>query len=396
MEGRHVIRISPQIKEYAWGSHEALARLAGCDEPSVNPEAELWVGAHEAGPARLPDGTTLDALIASDPSGQLGAEVAQQFDGRLPFLLKILAAEKALSIQVHPGSERASSAPEGTYPDTWPKPEAWVPLTDCVAFVGSLPYEVVAPELLALDVPALTALVERAGAAPRPAHELLAQILAVPASEQGRFVTDVLDAVASAVRGSDLPPQRREAWRTTLDVAAQFPGDIGAIVTLTMEHLKLTPGQSYFIDAGVLHSFVRGTTVEVLANSDNVVRAGLTPKDINVAELLTIVDVDARVTASAPQRVGNVAFFESPVPHFRLLEVTPAASASDSGSGGDPLPLAGQPAVVLALGGEVTLTSSTDQLTLQPREAAWIPAGSAAVTVTGQQSSRLFVASVNA
>lgn len=382
-------RISAEIKAYAWGSHEALAQLAGRPTPSAEPEAELWVGAHEAGPATLEDGTTLDAVIAADPAGQLGERTVQHFGQRLPFLLKILAASKALSIQAHPGADRAASAPDGTYADSWPKPEAWVPLTECVAFAGSLPFDVVAARLRALNVAALTALVEASAASEVPEHGLLEAILTVPAQQHARLVTEVMDAVAAQVASGELAPEQQAAWETSLDVLRQFPGDIGVLVTLTMNHLVMRPGLSYFIDAGVLHSFVGGTTVEILANSDNVVRAGLTPKKIDVAELLQIVDVHATVSAAEPVRDGDVARYFSPVPHFSLTEVTP---------GEDPVPLPGdgEPALLMALEAPVTVRSGDAEFTLDRLETAWWPANAAPAQVTGQEGARLFVASINA
>lgn len=388
-----MLRITPQIKEYAWGSRDSLARLAGHDQPADAPQAELWVGAHEAGPATLDDGSTLDAHIAGNAVAALSEPVVAQFGERLPFLLKILAAEKALSIQAHPAAVRAASAPEGTYADSWPKPEAWIPLTNCVAFAGSLPFDVASARLRGLDVPALTAIVDAAAASERPAHALLAGILGVPSDEQPDFVAAVMAAVREAVGADRLGAEKldtdiRAAWQTALEVLEQFPGDIGVIVTLTMGHLIMKPGKSYFIDAGVLHSFVRGTTVEILANSDNVVRAGLTPKKIDVPELLEIVDETATITAADPHVDGAISRFESKVPHFCLHELTPSATPL-------PLPGRGQPVLVLALDAPVTLTSGDEELTLGRLEAAWCPADTADVQVTGQDGSRLFVASVN-
>ena len=391
-------RITPQIKDYAWGSRESLAQLAGRPTPSQDPEAELWVGAHEAGPAHLADGRTLDALIADDVRGQLGEQVVSEFGERLPFLLKILAAEKALSIQAHPGAERAAGAPEGTYADSWPKPEAWVPLTECVAFAGSLPFEVVAPRLRELGVPALSELVDAAAGEDRPAHGLLAALLNLPAVDRGAFVTDVMDAVRARVEAGGLDADVAAAWRTSLEVLEQFPGDVGVVVTLTMRHLVMKPGLSYFIDAGVMHSFVRGTTVEILANSDNVVRAGLTPKKIDVDELLEIVDVDAQITPSEPVRDEGVITYESHVPHFSLREISAADEQVDVRVPGE-----GKPVIVLALGAAATLhgTSSSgagfemDDLRLDRLDAAWLPADEGAVDVTLEPGGRLFVASVN-
>lgn len=383
-------RIEPVIKDYAWGSREALAHLAG--RPTAErPQAELWVGAHEAGPATVvSDGApqTLDAVIADAPEATLGAANGT-FAGRLPFLLKILAADKALSIQAHPGAERAASAPEGTYADSWPKPEAWVPLTPSVAFAGQLPFGVAASRLLTLPVPQLRTIVNNAAAQDDQELALISGILAIPQPEQHDFTRDVFDAVAHALKTGVDDSTWRAAWACAIDVERQFPGDIGAVLTLTMNHLVMEPGRSYFIDAGVMHSFVHGVTVEILANSDNVVRAGLTPKKIDVDELLEIVDTSARVEASDPHEHGEVLAYASKVPHFALYEVPGGRRSVE-------LPIGGKPALMLALEAPVTLNAGDTAVTLGRLETAWSAADDAPVHATTEPGARLFVATVNA
>lgn len=386
-------RIEPVIKDYAWGSRESLSSLAGRDMPAVGPEAELWVGAHEAGPALVSDeGTTLDAHIASDRQHHLGA-CRDLFGDRLPFLLKILAADKALSIQAHPDAHRAGSAPAGTYGDSWPKPEAWVPLTTCEAFVGSLPFEDVLARMEWLACPRLSAIVDDAGrASGSREHALLSAVLTLPDEEAAPLVAEVRTGIEAALEAADLAQAEAHALRTIVEVHEQFPGDIGVVVLLTMRHLVMTPGSSYFIHAGVLHSFVRGTTVEILANSDNVVRAGLTPKKIDVPELLRIVDtgVEVRPQPPSPDPTAPEAIrrYESQVPHFALWEVQPGERDVE-------LPGHGRPCLVLVLGAPVSVRCGDTTLTLDKLESAWWPAGDERAFVTGHSQSRIFVASVN-
>lgn len=388
-----MLRIEPVVKDYAWGSHEALATLSGRPTPTEKPEAELWVGAHEAGPGllRLDGGCCgLDEHIATDHAHHLGERSRERFGDRLPFLLKILAAEKALSIQAHPDAERASAAPEGVYSDAWPKPEAWVPLVESEAFAGSLPFADVQERLRPLGVDALDAMLDAAAGAERPEHELLRLILHVDADQHVAFEGDVVTAVRRRLGStSGLDEAEAHAHRTVLDVHDQFPGDIGVVVLLTMRHHVMTPGHSYFIGAGVLHSFVRGTTVEILANSDNVVRGGLTPKKMDVEELLTIVDVTTPVAAEAPvEHDGGTLRYASSVPHFALWELHPGESAL-------PVPAHGEPGLLLAMDAPVRLECDGDVITLDRLECAWWPAGDPEATVTGEPGSRLFVATLN-
>lgn len=393
-------RIEPVIKDYAWGSREALAALAGRPTPAEGPEAELWVGAHESGPSLLDldgDQSGLDAYIAADPQRELGSRSRASFGDRLPFLLKILAADKALSIQAHPDAARAASAPADTYGDTWAKPEAWVPLTECEAFAGSLPFDEVKAVFAALDVAGLSRLVESAAGEERPAHALLASILRTPEHEQSALVAATVAAIEKelAASGSDEHEDSRgRCLQTVLDVHEQFPGDIGVIVLLTMRHHVMTPGHSYFIGAGVLHSFVRGTTIEVLANSDNVVRGGLTPKAMNIEELLTIIDVDTEVTATEPQVIGggesaSTRRHPTPAPYFELFEVHPSSTPTR-------LPIDGEPAVMLALDAPVRVASDEAEIVLGRLDGAWSSAADGEVRVTGEPGARLFVATVEA
>lgn len=399
-KGSLLQRIEPVIKDYAWGSREALARLAGRNVPADGPEAELWVGAHESGPALLDlDGETcgLDSHIAAEQDETLGRRSREAFGDRLPFLLKILAAEKALSIQAHPDASRAAAAPEGTYGDTWAKPEAWVPLSECEAYAGSLPFDELRALSAELDVNALSRMVESAAESPRPEHAVLAAVLRMPEQEQGSFVRDVVTAVRSRVAALASVSQDDERVRTlnaVLRVHEQFPGDIGVVVLLTMRHHVMTPGCNYFIGAGVLHSFVRGTTIEVLANSDNVVRGGLTPKAMNVEELLTIVDVETQVSAVEPRPVdshaagaGRTLYHPTEAPHFELFEVHPSATPTV-------LPISGAPAVMVALDAPVRVTCDADDVELGRLECAWSSACDGEVSVTGAEGSRLFVATV--
>lgn len=383
-------RIEPVVKDYAWGSRVSLAALSGRPFPTPTPEAELWVGAHEHGPALVvtDDGVRgLDAHVESDHAFHLGARCVEEFGRRLPFLLKILAADKALSIQAHPDAARACGAPAGTYGDRWPKPEAWIPLTECEAFAGSVPFAELDELFARLAVPALLRLADDARGCARPEHEVLTRLLHLDAAEQPQLVAEI---VAAVLRESqwERDAARRRSFAAIIEVHEQFPGDIGVAVLLTMRHHVLEPGQSYFIAAGVLHSFVKGTTIEVLANSDNVVRAGLTPKEVDVDELLAIVDTAAEVVAEQPRREGDALRYPSGVPQFTLWEI-------DLGDSAHALPCTGAPAVLLCLGGEAQIESGDDVVRLARLEAAWRSAGDGDAQVTGTPGCRLFIATLN-
>jgi mannose-6-phosphate isomerase len=319
-----------------------IAELQGRPAPTAQPEAELWMGAHPSAPSgieRAGGHTTLDAVIAADPVGELGAPCAQRFGGRLPFLLKVLAAEKALSIQVHPSREQAEAgyraetelglAPGDkahNYVDDWPKPEILCALTPFEVLAGMRTTADAAALLRALAVPELelVAAVLAEADGPWGLTDALAAILTWPAATSPALVAAVTAACAR-LAAQDGP--YAAACAATVRLAAEHPGDLGVVASLLLRHRVLRPGQAVFMPAGGLHAYLHGTGIELLANSDNVVRAGLTGKHIDVPELLKLTDPAIDVPVIAPRALGDgVAVYDSPAPEFRLFraELGPA------------------------------------------------------------------------
>ena len=358
-------RLTPVVRHYAWGSYDGLARVTGRPHPTDEPEAELWMGAHEGAPSGVTvDGslTTLDAAIAADPQRWLGAEVASRFGGRLPFLLKVLAPATALSIQAHPNADEAQSAAEGAYVDGWPKPESWLAVERTEAFIGARPFAEIRSLAADLGVDRFAALVSQASSSEAPSHELLRLLLTD--DDPAGLVADVL---AACGRRTDDP-----SVEAVLRVAQDFPGDIGLVVLLTMRRLVLQPGDYVFLAAGVMHALVTGLLVEVLANSDNVVRAGLTPKKIDVPELLRIVDVDRAMQAEVGDDVDGWTTFDAETPYFRLRTRMLGGGASAS------VPASDQPRILLCLNG----SADVDGLPLASGESCFLAPGDEP-TVTG-------------
>ena len=351
------------MQPYAWGSRDAIAKLQGRPVPSPGPEAELWMGAHPSAPSGVErDGrhTTLDAVIAADPAGELGADYARRFGGRLPFLLKVLAAGKALSIQVHPSRGQAQEGYKAdnerglapgdknrNYVDDWPKPEILCALTPFAILAGMRDPADAAALLRELGVPALAPLagdLERADAR----ADVLARILSWAAGERDALVNDV---VAACERVAAEGGPHAAACADIVQVSADHPGDLGIVASLLLRHAVLQPGQAVFLPAGGLHAYLHGTGVELLANSDNVVRAGLTPKHIDIPELLKLTDPAAEVPLLAPRDLGNgISAYDSPAPEFRLYHVS---------LGAHEVVLPGEgPRLVLAVSGTLSLRDS--------------------------------------
>jgi mannose-6-phosphate isomerase len=337
--------LRPVVRPYPWGSRHAIAELVGRPAPAPGPEAELWMGAHPSAPsgvARDARRTTLDAVIAADPDRELGPGCVARFGPRLPFLLKVLAAEQALSIQVHPSRAQAQAGfraenarglapddPARNYTDDWPKPELLYALTPFEVLAGLRTPADAAGLLRALAVGPLASLavqLEVSGSAPLAVElsgqllaGLLGTILSWPPAGRSALVAGVVAACARLA--SDGGPYSAAA-AAAVRIAADHPGDLGVVASLLMRHAVLEPGQAMFMPAGGLHAYLKGTGIELLANSDNVVRAGLTGKHLDVPELLALLDPSVAVPVLSPRGLADgIAWFDTPAPEFRLYLV---------------------------------------------------------------------------
>ena len=375
--------LRPVVRPYPWGSRHAIAELVGRSVPAPGPEAELWMGAHPSAPsgvARDARRTTLDAVIAADPDRELGPGCVARFGPRLPFLLKVLAAEQALSIQVHPSRAQAQAGfraenarglapddPARNYTDDWPKPELLYALTPFEVLAGLRPPADAAAFLRALAVEPLAPLAAQLEAAPPPGHPspaaaasgeviagLLGTILSWPHPANAAQLPLVADVVAACARLATAGGPYSGAAAAAVRIAADHPGDLGAVASLLLRHAVLEPGQAMFMKAGGLHAYLKGTGIELLANSDNVVRAGLTGKHLDVPELLTLLDPSVEVPVLSPRGLADgIAWFGTPAPEFRLYLVDLV---------GNTVSLPGEgPRIVLCTEGSVLLRSESGQ-----------------------------------
>ena len=389
------------VQPYAWGSPTAIPELLGTENRDGTPQAELWMGAHPSAPSRVARGddeVTLDAVIAADPEGELGARVAERFGGRLPFLLKVLAAQKALSIQLHPDRTQAQAgfaaeerrgvprdARERVYVDDWPKPEVLCALTPFEVLAGLRPALQAADVLDGLAVAALDDMVWALREIPEPSTvgQALAELLGWPQETRAELIEQVLKGAAEAAqRGGEY----KAAYEAVGRVSADHPGDIGLVCSLLMNHAVVEPGQALFMAAGGVHAYIRGTGVELMANSDNVIRAGLTPKHIDIPELVRVLDPAVPVPILTGQTTApGVEEFDTPVPEFRLRRLT--LQGNEIAVPGDRTPR-----ILLCVEGSALVRLGVVQsLTLTRGQSCFLSARDAAVTVGGD--AKLFLAS---
>ncbi len=394
------------VRPYPWGSTTAIPELLGVDNPTDQPQAELWMGAHPSAPSELKregDDTTLDAVVGADPQGELGAATTRRFGGRLPFLLKVLAAQKALSIQLHPdraqaeagyAAEEARGVPrdarERVYVDDWPKPEVLCALTPFEVLAGLRPAAEAADALDLLGVAALDEVVAELRAAPKPATVAgaLARLLGWPEQDRAALVGQVVEAAA---RAAAVPSGFQAAYGAVGRMALDHPGDIGLACALLMNHAVVQPGQALFMGAGGLHAYIEGTGIELMANSDNVIGAGLTGKHIDIPELVRVLDPEVAVPIlTARHTADGVEEFDTPVPEFRLRRLTVERGAPLHAPG------TGLPRILLCVEGAATVASGPETLELARGQSCFLSAADAAVTLEAgmlADGARLFLAS---
>jgi mannose-6-phosphate isomerase len=293
------------IQEYAWGSYTAIPELLGNDSPANTPQAELWMGAHPKAPSKVKcNGKWRSLLELIDKNSQdiLGEKVAQKFKNRLPYLFKVLAAGKPLSIQAHPSLDQASEgferenrlgipldAPNRNYKDDNHKPECICALTFFWALNGfrKIPdmislMDKICPQGLKKEFDLF-----RRQPDSRGLKEFFKAMLTMDRTIQKQIITDVVKN-AAPVKDKD------KAYQWMIDLHEQYPADIGVFSPIILNLIRLEPGQAMFLPAGTLHAYLDGVGIELMANSDNVLRGGLTPKHVDVKELLNVLNFEER------------------------------------------------------------------------------------------------------
>lgn len=388
------------IRSYPWGSRTMMARLQGRPCPTERPEAELWFGAHPMSPSTVGGNSLLD-VIAEDPVGCLGERVSRRFNSELPFLLKILAAEEPLSLQAHPSLRQARegfareneagielSAPQRNYRDANHKPELAVALTTFTAMAGFRPITQTRDLLRGLECPALERYITMLDTDPSDAEaeeESLRALLTTWITIPTNVREELLDAVMAAVkRRAPRGDWTDEVMRNVLSLNERYPGDSGILGALLLNHVTLQPGEAIHLAAGQLHAYIHGLGVEIQANSDNVLRGGLTSKYVDVPELVRVLNfhsLDNPRTVPATDETQSRWTYEVPIPDF-LLHRIPEVRGEQIDEDG--------PVIALCTGGRVHLDNGEETVDLGPGEAAWIPAKDPAVWASG--GGELFIA----
>lgn len=374
--------LTGRLRHYPWGSRELIANLRG-EEAASRPEAEVWFGAHPAASATVGDSELID-IITADPDYQLGERVRDRFGDNLPFLLKLLAAAEPLSLQAHPsltqaqeGFERENAqgidiaADNRNYKDANHKPELIVALTEFEAMAGFRPIAKTLELFEALDCAELErylAMLDRSEASESAdLRVLFTTWITIPSASRTKLIDDIVTSAALALARPDLPEWMAEELSNVVALHQRYPYDVGVLGALLLNKFTLQPGEGLYLNAGQLHAYVKGLGVEIMANSDNVLRGGLTSKHVDVPELVRVLEFesleDPRVN---PEIEGSHVAYPTPIDEFSLSkwELTEEATFNEDG-----------PAIVLVTDGTAELTCGKQHVSAKAGEAVWVPAG---------------------
>lgn len=387
--------ITGAVQSYPWGSRSAIPKLLKV-EATGEPWAEYWLGTHPLGSATLKDDPerTLSDLVSSHPE-VIGAQSVKAFGPHLPYLFKVLSANQSLSLQAHPSRDQAQagfikeqaaripiSAPHRTYKDDWPKPELLVALTPFEALAGFRNPKRSAELFAQLPVKSslesiIGPLTKRNG--PAALAEVFLDVLSLD-QDRRHLVNEI---VAAAVPLMSSEGDLGLFARTAVELDEHFPGDPSIVAALLLNRIQLEPGEGLFIPAGTMHAYLRGTGIEVMANSDNVLRGGLTKKHIDVDELITVVNFSQEdFHPISPEGSDGVYYYPTPAPEFRLWLVEPSTSSPVT------IPASEYGRVVFVQEGMLTLREG-DRETAMPQGTAAFLSASEEIDATG--TGRLFV-----
>jgi mannose-6-phosphate isomerase len=361
--GTQLYRLDNSVRHYAWGSRTAIADLQGRPSPTAAPEAEVWIGTHPAAPSRIAAGTDLLKAVEADRAGLLGPA-----HDRLPFLLKILAVAEPLSIQVHPDPDQARrgfareqalgiplDAPTRNYRDDWPKPELVYAVTTFDALSGFRAPETAARLLRRLDGPRLRRVADILEQ--RGSEAALGALNEWPVADRLALVAEMVDAAGA---GGD------PAHRAAAMIATYHPQDPGVVASLLLNLITLRPGQALYTAPRTVHAYLRGTAIEIMATSDNVLRGGLTGKHIDQSELTAITDFTPtrpEILEPHPLATGEE-LYATPAPQFQLTRLRPRPHIS--------IPAPG-PSTILCIEGFLRVTRGGATELLSPGEALFVP-----------------------
>ena len=387
-------------QQYAWGDTQGIIPFVEAEPGPGYPIGEVWMGSHERAPSKIifdDSEFALNTLIKQDPAHWLGDNIYTKYDD-LPFLFKVLAAASPLSLQVHPNLEQAKIgfereetagicrlAPNRTFKDPHHKPELAVALTSFQAMAGFRPIE----EICSLLGHSLCESLDFKGKDRSELRNLTKQLFCIRGKEYLAFETELNARAKQLMHSEQKTAQDAAYW--VLELQSRYPGDPGQFAPLLLDLLELEPGQGLFVPAGVIHSYLKGSVLEIMACSDNVIRAGLTIKHIDVDLLCSIVELETKPVLLLPKYKrfdwGTLGIYRTPAKEFRLKSIEVNSSASSS-----PITITCKgPKILLCTEGSFRL-HTREQLELAARKSCFIAGSCEQIELKGQ--GKLWLAAV--
>jgi mannose-6-phosphate isomerase len=376
-----LFKLDNVIQHYIWGSKTALGTLFAIPNPNNVPQAEIWMGSHPNGCSKVAGHQeSIADLIKQDAQAVLGRDTADRY-GDLPYLFKVLSAQNPLSIQVHPTKENAQlgyekenqqgialDAPNRNYKDANHKPELVYALTPYRAMNGFRPihdilklFHRVAIKALEKDVSALESQPNQQGL-----KTFFSIIMGLTGEKKQAVIAQLMQAVAMPHHLVD-DEATRIAFATIAEFSQQYPDDIGLLAPLMLNLVLLQPGEAMFLHAETPHAYIQGTALEIMANSDNVLRAGLTPKYIDVDELLDntkFVPIPPEKIKLAPYESHHKRSYPIPVDDFKFEIITVSNQIG--------IEYLKSAEIIFCLQGQVTLKAMNSEVMLKPGESAFV------------------------
>ncbi|WP_221075886.1 mannose-6-phosphate isomerase, class I [Agarivorans aestuarii] len=355
-----MIEIKGIEQHYDWGGEFYIPLLTGQEHASGEPMAELWLGDHPNGVATLTNGIPLTDWMAADYQGRLGDSCIKHYGKRLPFLLKVLDVKAPLSIQVHPTKKQAEKGydleqglsiepSKRNYKDANHKPELMLALSDFWLLHGfKSEKEITALLSKEQSLESLLSPFTEGGT-----KQLVSYIFALSASELAPLIMPIVNRYLDAYQENRLSKNNAYFWMMRAYMRAASANaqlEAGLLMVLLLNLCYVAKGGVIFQDAGIPHAYLEGQNIELMANSDNVLRAGLTSKHVDPKELLSIVNFDP-VKAESISPIAKDGGLEYPVPvnDFCLTEYRLQAGESLS------LPENPGPCIWFVLSGEMTV-----------------------------------------
>ena len=390
---KHIAYLKNTIQEYVWGSRTAIPELMGQPSPADQPQAELWMGAHSKAPSLVGTGDgwkSLQKLLYEYPLEILGKRIAGKYHGKLPFLFKVLAAAEPLSIQAHPGADAAKEgfareemlaipfdASNRNYKDTNHKPEC---LCALIPFWGLCGFRSISEISSLLSQLCPETLGELLGLLQKNTHTnglqiFFQSIMQMSPQKQAEIVHE-------AVRHAQIIAHERPEYDWVVRLHLAYPSDIGVIFPAILNLIHLQPGEALFLEPGELHAYLSGVGIELMANSDNVLRCGLTSKHVDIAELMGILSFDEKaVDILLPEnRENHEGCYRTPAEEFELSVISLGDGDIYTSSKDRSVE------ILLCTSGEHTITEagSRKSLTLAGGASVLIPAAVSGYVIQGQ------------